>query len=146
MSTWICVIISNGGLTNFQFFLIRHHILHGTDVPTQQPPAINKNNRSSSKKKKKKVKPRLSAANSLHLLMLYRHGHRRRNAVASFRVPFIPVNPVKGDNCNWSGDGCSGGGSGVWVISASPYVSCQPHAPVSFSARSQAQEHSRSSA
>ena len=55
MSTWICVIISNGGLTNFQFFLIRHHILHGTDVPTQQPPAINKNNRSSSKKKKKKI-------------------------------------------------------------------------------------------
>lgn len=51
MSTLIFVIISNGGLSDFQCFLIKHQILPRMDMPTQQQPAINKNNRSSSKKK-----------------------------------------------------------------------------------------------
>lgn len=48
MSTLIFVIISSRQFRNIQFFLIRHHILHRTNMPTQQQPAINKNNRSSS--------------------------------------------------------------------------------------------------
>lgn len=73
----LCLLLATGNSETSRIFWLGRR----TNMPTQQPRAINKNNRSSSETVELL---RVWHSQELHLFMLFSHRHHQRNVLAFF--------------------------------------------------------------